>query len=104
MAVTVTVAAPSRRRCCGGDIDIRIGREKTESGNLPVSGSCKSMTEEETIGARPGARMRLQSRSTPGPAAAPISFFKGGGGICEGLLYMYSPDARWSVLWVLRAW
>ncbi len=50
------------------------------------------MTEEETIGA--GARTGLQSIS--GPAAVPISFFEGGGGICKG--YMYSRAARWSVL------
>ncbi len=85
VAVTVAVAAPSRRRGCGGDVNIRIGNEETGSGTLPISGSHNSMTEEETIGT--GARTRLSS--IPGPVAAPISFFEGGGGICKGL-YVFS--------------
>jgi len=51
VAVTVAVAAPFRRCCCGGDIDIRIGNEKIGSGTVPTLGLCKSMTEQEMIGA-----------------------------------------------------
>ena len=65
---------------CRGDVS-RIGRERTGSGTLPISGSRKSISEEVTV----GERERTRQQSIP---ATPLRFFNGGG-ICKGL-YAFS--------------